>query len=67
MALSNRRYLAAMLASGAVAVAAVILLWFTAGRWYTPVVQAVGGLAGVAFAGLGLRWSFKHLGEVYGE
>lgn len=67
MAVADRRYLAAMLASGALAAAAVVLLWYTAGRWYTPIAEAVGVLSAVAFAGLGLRWSFARLGEVYGE
>ena len=67
MTVSNRRSLAAMLTSGAVAVAAVLLLWFTAEAWFTPIAEVVGLAAGVAFTVLGLGWSFDRLGDVYGE
>lgn len=67
MPVSNRRFLAAMLASGAVAVAAVLLLWFTAEAWFTPIAEVAGLAAGLAFAALGLWWSFDRLGDVYGE
>lgn len=67
MTVSNRRFLAALVASGAVAVAAALLLWFTAAEWFTPIAEAAGLAAGLAFAALGLRWSFHRLGDVYGE
>lgn len=67
MGVTDRQLLAALGASGAVTVAAVLLLWFTAGRWFTPIAEGVGVLSAVAFAGLGLRWSFERLGDVYGD
>lgn len=56
-----------MLASGTVAVAAVFLLWYTAEAWFTPIAETAGLAAGLAFATLGLQWSFDRLGDVYGE
>lgn len=67
MSVTDRRYLVALLTTGAVAVGAVLLLLVTARQWFTPAVEAVGALSGLAFLVLGIRWSFGVLGDVYGD
>lgn len=56
-----------MVLTGAVAGGAVLGLAFTVRRWYTPVVEVVGLIAALAFLGVGLRWSFDVLRDVYGD
>jgi hypothetical protein len=62
-----RLQLVSFLASGVIAVAAVLGLLLTGDHWYTPGLQGVGLLAAVTFFGIGARWTFDRLSNVHGD